>query len=861
MSPEPEGNGSRFEGRSYTARMTRGHLRIYLGAAPGVGKTYAMLDEGNRRLGRGTDVVIGFVETHDRAKTAEKIGNLEIVPRRVLEYRGARIEEMAVDAVIERHPSVALVDELAHTNAPGSRNSKRWEDVEELLAAGIDVITTVNVQHLESVNDVVERITGQKQRETVPDAVVRAADQVELVDMTPEALRRRMAHGNIYAADKVDAALGNYFRVGNLGALRELALLWVADKVDDSLQEYMEAHGIDHSWETRERIVVAVTGAPSGEHLIRRAARMAARAKGDLVGVHVSPSDGLSTEPSDLLDAHRQLLADLGGEYHEVVGAEIAPTLLQFAQAEHATQLVLGATQQPRWRDALGGSVINNVIRAAGEIDVHVISQPASTVGAAMTLPARRRRPQVSGRRQVTGWFGALVGIPLLTIALIPLSDHLNLTSVMLLFLLLVTGVAVLGGLRPSIVAALAASLAVNWFFTPPVHTFTIARGENLLALLIFLAVAALVSTVVSDASRRTADVSRARAEAESLARVAGGMFGEDDPLREMVSHLRSTFALDGVAVLVPDASEWAIVEATGAAIPTDPTAGESIPLAEDAVLVMAGPVLSADDRRVLRVFAAQLSAALERRRLRREAAEAAVLAEGDQLRTAILRAVSHDLRTPLASIKASVTSLLQTDVRWSDEDLASFLGTIDEETDRLDELVGNLLDMSRIESGALDVLMKPVGLEEVVARALASISGPTERVEVEVSEQLPRVVADPALLERAVANLVSNALGFSPEHGVVRIEAGEVTGRIDLRIIDRGAGVPPEQRDRMFEPFQRMGDSGNGSSAPSVAPTGVGLGLAVAKGFVEAMNAQLLLEDTPGGGLTAVIELPRSAA
>jgi two-component system sensor histidine kinase KdpD len=840
--------------------MSRGRLRIYLGAAPGVGKTYAMLDEGNRRRARGTDVVIGYVETHRRANTEGKLGELPVVPRQKVMYRGAELEEMDVDAVLARHPDVALVDELAHTNAPGSRNPKRWQDVEELLRAGIDVITTVNIQHLESVNDVVERITGVKQQETVPDAAVRAADQVELVDMDPEALRRRMAHGNIYPPEKVDAALGNYFRSGNLAALRELALLWVADKVDDALQSYLEDHGIEGSWETRERVVVAVTGAPSGEHLIRRAARMAQRAKGDLVGVHISPSDGLVTQAHPLLEAHQQLLADLGGEYHEVVGADVAQALVQFARVEHATQLVMGATDRSRLEQLTRGSVINTVIRLSGDIDVHVISQPAEvdTRSPSLTLP--RRNSQLTPRRRLVSWLLVLLGIPLLTLVLIPLSGSLNLTSSALLYLLLVTVIAVVGGPWPSMVAAIVSSLVVNWFFAPPVHTFTIEERDNFLALVIFVAVAGLVSMVVSQSTRRSVDVARARTEAEALARIAGGLMGEDDPLLDMVSHVRSTFGFDGVSVLRREEAagaggsgdSWGIIEATGSQIPLDPRDGESMPLSEGAVLVMKGGVLTADDRRVLQVFAAQLDSALERRRLRSQAAEASAMAEADQLRTAILRAVSHDLRTPLASIKASVTSLLQDDVLWSEEDRSEFLATIDEETDRLNDLVGNLLDMSRIETGALDVSMRAVGLDEVVARSLASISGPTDRVEVAVSESLPRVMADPALLERAVANLVSNALFFSPTDRPVRVEAGEFGPRVDLRIVDRGPGMPPEHRGQMFEPFQRFGDTGV-SDTPG---TGVGLGLAVAKGFVEAVDGHLVIEDTPGGGLTAIIEL-----
>src|SRR5215213_3966173 len=333
-----------------------------------------MLGEGRRRADRGTDAVVGFVETHGRERTAEQIGGLEVVPRRRLQYRGTTLEEMDVEAVLRRRPEWVLVDELAHTNVPGSRNEKRWQDIDELLDAGIDVISTVNIQHLESLNDTVERITGARQRETVPDAWVRTAEQMELIDQTPEALRRRMAHGNIYAADKIEAALGNYFRAGNLGALRELALLWLADRVDEALDEYREAHGIDRPWETRERVVVALTGAPGGDQLIRRAARMAARTRGDILGVHVSRSDGLATAASPLLEEHRRLLTDLGGEYHDVVSPDVASGLVDLARVENATQLVLGASRRSRVAEAWQGSVIGKVLRQSEAIDVHVIS-------------------------------------------------------------------------------------------------------------------------------------------------------------------------------------------------------------------------------------------------------------------------------------------------------------------------------------------------------------------------------------------------------------------------------------------------------------------------------------------------------
>ncbi|HEY6532124.1 MAG TPA: universal stress protein, partial [Acidimicrobiales bacterium] len=409
--------------------MGRGQLRIYLGAAPGVGKTFAMLDEGWRRQQRGTDVVVGYVETHGRRNTQAQIRDLEVVPRRTIEYRGSIFEEMDLEAILARRPAVVLVDELAHTNVPGSHYAKRWEDVAELLEAGIDVVTTVNVQHLESVNDVVEEITGVQQQETVPDEVVRAADQIELVDMAPEALRRRMAHGNIYAPEKVDAALANYFRVGNLAALRELALLWTADRVDEALTDYREAHGISRLWETRERIVVAVTGAESGGDLIRRAARIAGRSHGDLLGVHVRADDGLDDDDGELAE-HRRLLGDLGGDYHEVVGSDPAAALVGFAMAENATQLVLGSSSRGRLSEFTRGSVINRVIRSAGPIDVHVISNEATPDGRdrRRSLPPTRRRPRALTReRRLAGWSLAAVAIPLLTAILLAFDDALTL--------------------------------------------------------------------------------------------------------------------------------------------------------------------------------------------------------------------------------------------------------------------------------------------------------------------------------------------------------------------------------------------------------------------------------------------------
>jgi two-component system sensor histidine kinase KdpD len=841
--------------------MSRGVLRVYLGAAPGVGKTYAMLDEGRRRSERGTaDVVVGLVETHNRPKTIAQLTGLEIVPRKTIEYRGQRFDEMDVDAILARRPAVALVDELAHTNVPGSRNSKRWQDIAELLDAGINVISTVNIQHLESLNDVVERITGVPQRETVPDEIVRAADQIELVDMSPEALRRRMAHGNVYSADRIDTALANYFRIGNLAALRELALLWVADRVDENLHEYRERHDIADSWETKERVLVALTGAPGGDDLVRRAARIAMRTRAQLIGVHVVSSDGLAGSQPGAVEEHRALLEEFGGRYHEVAGADVARAIVQIARAENATQVVLGASARSRWASLVRGSVINDVIRQSGRaFDVHVIStSPGSDEERAQSLipPPRLRLAALSRRRTIVGFALALVGLPLLTFVLSHFRDSVGLQNALLCYLLLVVAVATTGGALPAALASVLGFVLLNWFFAPPIHTFTIANGRDLLALVAFLVVAGVISVLVDLATRRRNDAYRARGEARSLARMAAVVLRANDPLPELVSDLVTTFHLEGGAVLHPTKEGWRIEAAAGMRPPTSPVDGNvTMSLPGEAMLVLRGSGLRAEDRQVFDAFATQLGVALESRRLQAEAAGAAALAKANELRTALLAAVSHDLRTPLASIKASATSLLSEDVSFDPTATRDLLETIDDEADRLNRLVGNLLDMSRLQTGALVVQARTVGLEEVVGSAISELPAlqhaAVPDIDVDVADSLPPVEVDPVLLERALVNIVGNALTFSPPGERVRIQAGAVDGRVELRIIDRGRGIPVAERERAFLPFQRLGDHPNGA--------GVGLGLAVAKGFIEAMNGDLTVDDTPGGGCTVLISLPEA--
>jgi two-component system sensor histidine kinase KdpD len=825
----------------------RGVLRIYLGAAPGVGKTYAMLNEGRRGRDRGKDVVVGVVETHGRENTAAQIGDLEIVPRRKIAYRGTTFEEMDVDAILARRPQLVLVDELAHTNAPGSDNEKRYQDIDRLLAGGIDVISTVNVQHLESLNDVVEQITGITQRETVPDAWVREADQIELVDMSSEALRRRMAHGNIYPAERIDAALGNYFRLGNLTALRELALLWVADRVDESLAGYRARHGIADPWETRERVAVALTGAPGTDDLIRRAARIASRVKGDLVGIHIDTGTGRTASS---LAGHIELLGQVGGRYVAVTGDDVARALVDTARAEQITQLIVGATRRSRVSELAGGSVINKVMRLAGDIDVLVLGGAEEGEAAALAT-AQRPRSYLTRQRRSLGWLLAVLAPFALTALLRSTNATLELSTVFLLFALLVVATAAVGGVGPAVLVAAIAALTVNWFFVPPVHTFTIQDGENLVSIVVFVSVGLIVSWFVSTAARRANEASRARSEAETLVRMAAASVAID-PLNALVERVRISFHLDAAAVLERTEDGWETVAGSGSPVPATPdAASEVLTISDGVVLALVGDQILAEDRVVLTAFSTQLATALRSQQLAADAAAASELVAVNELRSGLLAAVSHDLRTPLASIKASVSSLLADDVEWSPTAVREFLSAIDEEADRLDALVGNLLDMSRINAGAVHAGQSVVGIEEIVPAALASLGDRARdgAVDVVVPETLPRVVTDPALLERALANIVDNALAWSPPEHPVRVEAGVVGDELHVRVVDRGPGIKVEDRERVFRPFQRLGDRSNGA--------GVGLGLAVARGFIDAVGAELTLDDTPGGGTTMTVAVP----
>jgi two-component system sensor histidine kinase KdpD len=821
--------------------MAKGRLRVMLGAAPGVGKTFAMLEEGRRLRDEGRDVVVAIVETHGRAATAGLVEGLEIIPRRVVDHRGVQLDDLDIAAVIERHPDIALVDELAHTNAPGSEHEKRWQDVNEILDAGIDVISTVNIQHIESLNDVVQQITGVPQRETIPDSVLRKADQVELVDLTPQSLRDRLSQGLVYPTARVDAALSNYFRLGNLTALRELALLWLADEVDTALQAYRAEQGINASWEARERIVVALTGGPEGDTLLRRGARIAQRSGGgQLFAVHVTNPDGLAVPDASIISNQRVLVETLGGTFHQLVAEQVPSALVDFARSVNATQLVIGVSRRSRLQTFFGGAgTSSNVVRLSGDIDVHMVSHSEAgtrqlpTVGGALSIT-----------RRVIGLIITVGGLPLLTLLLSLFRSDQSLPSDVLLFQLFIVIVALIGGIWPALISAVVAGFLLDFFFVPPLYLIRIADPLHFLALLIFVIVAALVSLVVDQAARRARIAARASAEAEVLVAVAGGVLQGGDVLQALVSRLRESFGMTSVLLKQGDET---------VAITRDPEAGRAndaqttMPVGEHAAIELIGRPLEPTDRRILGAFVSQLAAALLQRQLATEAADAKPLAQADKLRSALLAAVSHDLRRPLASATAAVSSLRSPDVKLGRADRAELLATADESLVALSALVTDLLDVTRLQAGVIGVVLAPVALDDVVGGALDELRLPPGDVALELTA-VPQVDADGALLQRAVVNLLSNAIRFSPTGSPPAISTSQFGDAVQLRVIDSGPGIPSDKREDVFVPFQRLGDLDNS--------VGVGLGLSLSKGFIEAMGGTLEAEDTPGGGLTMVIEL-----
>lgn len=817
-----------------------GDLRVYLGAAPGVGKTYSMLAEAHRRLERGTDVVAAVVDTHGRRKVGQQLMGIEVIPPRTTVHERTQYQEIDVPAIMQRRPKVVLVDDFAHTNAPGSKNKKRWQDVEELLNAGITVITTVNIQNLESVSELAFQITGVEETDRIPDEVVRAADQIELVDITPEALRRRLAHGNVYPPERVDAALSNYFRPENLTALRQLTLLWLADQVDAALAKYRSDKKISDRWGPRERVVVGVTGGPESEVLVRRASRIASRTGADLRVVYVVDGGGLTAISDQQKKTLRDLAASLGATMHTVVGDDVASSLIAYARDVNATQLVVGTSRRSRLSRMFEEGISEAVVQQSGGLDVHMVTHDQAASGFSWSLRSPRQR-------RITSWLAALA-IPAAAggLALV-LPDHfLRIGGTGALFFIGVLCTAVLGGLVPAIIAAVLSAALITYFLVAPVNAFAVHDTASAIATAVLLVVALGFAALVDRAASRAREARQASGEAALLAMFADGVL-QDGNLDSLLERVRETYSQRAVSLVRSQTGD--IVASAG----SDPCAdvGDAdtpVEIGDDEYwLLLSGPPLTTRDRRVLSGVGRQAVNLVKQRELV-EAGKAKVIGQSEKLRQELLTAVSHDLRSPLAAAKAAMSRIRNSDVDAS----AELLATVEESVDQLTSLVANLLDSTRLAAGAVRAEMSRVELQPVVERALLGIRADTgeftrpgsERVKVAID--CDAVLADSELLERVMANLIDNALRYA-EGSLVRVTAGQVGERVLIAVVDEGPGIPRGSEEQAFAAFQRLSDDDT---------IGLGLGLSVASGFVEAMGGTISTSDTPGGGLTVEIDL-----
>jgi two-component system, OmpR family, sensor histidine kinase KdpD len=834
--------------------MARGRLRIYLGAAPGVGKTYEMLLEGHRRLAQGADCVVALVEPHARRATAALLEGLEVIPRRTIAYRGTEQTEMDLDAVLARRPQVALVDEFAHSNVPGSKNEKRWQDVEDLLENGIDVISTLNVQHLESLSDVFAEVTGTPQRETVPDAVVRKADEMELVDLSPDALRRRIVAGEIYPAARVDQALSHFFRPGNLSALRELALLWLANRVDEGLQEYRSAHGIAGAWEARERIVVAVSGGPESDGLIRRAARLAARMPGsDLMAVHVTVSDGGPGADAVALDRCRALVESLGGSWHDVVGNNVTAALGQFAHHENATQLVVGRSRRNGVLAWLGGTerVAQRVSRLGDTLDVHVVADERRAGRIALRPPPLG----ISRRRRLRALAMLAVLLPLVTLGLTALRSHLGLADDFLVYLLAVVGAALVGGWYPAILAALVSAILADYFFTTPYHSLDVATASELTALLIYAATAVLVSGVVERGARREVQAARSVAEAAALTSMAEAVLRGERDLPRLVELVRETFGLEALSLLeraggTREEAGWFVLAAAGDRPPERPEEA-SVETRIDDTLVLAGRgrALSPPDRQIFSACAVEIATSVRTRRLVDEAAAAERAAGGERQRGELAAAVARMLSDTVAGARGAIDEL-RTVEPPSEQRAKDLLDAIEELVNRMYVLVLQLNDVARTRAGALDLHLRPVDVREVVVAALDELGPGRSGLLVQLPDGLPNVIADAAVLMRVLIGLAANALRRSPA-GTRPVLAASASGdRFEITVEDKG----PSRSGTAQAPEGE-------AHLPPIRRASYGLfTVEVARDLVAAMGGELRAEEPDGGGLQVTVLLGSAA-
>ena len=877
-------------------KAQRGRLTVFLGPAAGVGKTYGMLLAARERQSEGQDVVIGWVDTHGRRETEALLEGLERLPAREVEYQGARLQEMDLEGLLERHPQLALVDELAHTNAPGSRHTKRYQDVEELLAAGVDVFTTVNIQHLESLNDVVAQITGVVVRETLPDSVLRSAEEIRLVDLSPDQLIQRLQEGKVYVPEQAQRALHNFFRPGNLNALRELALRETAEAVDAQLAGYMRDHAIGGPWPVKERVMVCVGPSPLSANLVRAAHRMASRLKADLLAAAVETPTGLRGENRARLAANLRLAEQLGAEAVTLYGKDVARALGEFARSRNVTQIVIGQPLHSRLRDLLRPSPVDRLVRLSHGISVHVIPGERAT---------RRRRPVAVTARpawQFQAYLAPLLAVAVVTGLCYLLRGVLTAVELVLLYLLPVVFSGARLGRGPAVFAAIVGTLSLDFFFVPPFYTFTVSDLSYAFTLLVFLGVGLLIGSLASRLreeaqaakqrearthalyrlSRSIAATTRPAEAAQLVAREVCELFGDEalvllpDEARQLGVAASVTpqegarEAVDGPDAPLPEfyddneraTATWVLEHGEAAGAGTETLAGASaiyLPLrtAADTWGVLglrrspAQPAMTTDELHMLEALAGLAGLAVERMKLTGEARRAEVFAQTEEFRLALLDSVSHDLRTPLAAVLGAATSYLEDERVYDAAGLRRLLETIRDETRNMNTLIENLLDMARVESGSLAPAYDWCDVEDLLGTAVAQQEARLQGREVtlEAPPNLPLIRADFVLIERVLANLLDNALKYSPPGSPVALTARLVEREVEIAVLDRGPGIPSEDRERVFGKFYRLPRPG--------APGGTGLGLSICQGIVRAHGGRIWAEDRAGGGARLVFALP----
>ncbi len=863
----------------------RGKLKIFLGAAPGVGKTYEMLQAGTARRRDGVDVVIGLVETHGRIETEALVRGFEVVPRRYTQYHGRFLDEMDLDAVLARKPRLVLVDELAHTNVPGSRHPKRYMDVEELLAAGIDVYTTLNIQHVESLNDVVAQITRIRVRETLPDSIIDRADEIEVVDITPEDLIQRLREGKVYVRDQAQRALRHYFSPGNLTALRELALRRTAQRVDAQMLTYMQAHAISGPWAAGQRLLVCVSESPFSAQLVRRTRRIADELKASWIALYVETPrhQRLSEVERDRIADTLRLAESLGAESITVPGDRVADDAIVFARANNITQIVLGQSGRSWWYEWLHGSIARELIRKAGNIGIQIVAGEGEPVPAKVV--ATRRAAQSFGSLP---YLFAAGTVALSLMAALIVHHFVVLSDIAMMFLPAIMLSAIAYGLWPSVAAALLSVLAYNFFFLPPLYTLTIDDPANVLALTFFGIVAILTSQLmVRVQGQVVAARNRAKltAELHGFSRKLAGISNLDDLLWAFCHQIAAMLQVRAVVLLDEDsevvlrasyppedqlepadmaAAKWAKDHnrATGRGADTLPGGKRLfLPLrtATGAIGVVGidsdrtGPLLTPDERRLLDALSDQTAVAIERIRLVDDLDEARIQAETEQLRATLLSSISHDLRTPLASIIGAVTTLRSSKPDMASESRMELMTTIQDEAERLNRFVGNLLDITRLEAGTLTFKREAADLIEVIETALRRAARilARHRVTVDIAPGLPMVQIDVSLFEQALFNLLDNAAKYAPDGSQVRIFTEAASDTVRVGVEDEGPGIPPDQIAHVFDKFQRA-ELGDGRQA------GTGLGLSICRGFIEGLGGRIVAQNrSDRSGARFIIILP----